>query len=450
MRNLYSEQKLTAVAKKTGFQKRNSKLKPSMFIDTILFKELDNGVVSLNDHCMALAQQYGIQIKKQSLAERFNKDAVSFLNELVDEQLNIQLSAKLNEDSLGEVLQHFNSVKVKDSTRFQIPKNLKDDYPGSTGAATGAGVHIQFEFDILSGHVNTLHHTDARTPDNKDILQTIDHVKSGDLILRDLGYFSSEALRYYNDQQAYFVSRPQAQMNLYKVDGLGKISYEEIYKDMKRNKLSYKETQVLTANGLVVRLITEMLPKKEATKRLEKIKKASKKKQARKRKSKSKVTRTNIKKASSESIARAHVNTFITNVPHDWLCASHVRNLYQLRWQIELRFKAWKSFYHLSAIKGMSLHRFECYLYASLLLIMINWEIAVNFHAILWNHTGKALSMLKFYKTTSRNIALLRTVVLEGQGEYLMFLYYLTHTVLSLEKRRKHNRSLEELLTLEY
>lgn len=438
---MYSKEKLTAMAKQIGFQKRSSKLSPSMFLDTVLFKELDNGAVSLNDHCISLFQQYGIQITKQSLSERFNEDSVNFVKTLLTDQINTQLSTKLKEESLGEVLRQFKSVKIKDSTRFQIPSEFKDRYPGSTGSSSGAGVHVQFEFDILSGRVNTLDHTDARTADNHDILKTMGHIEAGDLILRDLGYFSSQALRYFDEHQAFFVTRSHGNMNLYTIADGEKFSYDRIYKEMKKNKLSQKEMLVRNKYGLTVRLIVEMIPPQEAAKRMKAI--SLKKKRG--------VKKTNGKCSSQltkDSKARAHLNLFITNIPPDRLSTNHVRKLYQLRWQIELRFKAWKSFYHLSATKGMSLRRFECYLYASLLLIMINWEIATNINAILWAHTGKPLSILKFYKTTSQNIGMLRTVVLKGQTDYLMILYQMAATLLFAEKRNNHDGPLQELLTL--
>jgi hypothetical protein len=42
----FSEPELNALAKQTGFRIRRSKLTPTMFVDTLLFKEMDNGSVS--------------------------------------------------------------------------------------------------------------------------------------------------------------------------------------------------------------------------------------------------------------------------------------------------------------------------------------------------------------------------------------------------------------------
>lgn len=81
---------------------------------------------------------------------------------------------------------------------------------------------------------------------------------------------------------------------------------------------------------------------------------------------------------------------------------------------------------------------------------MINLEIATSFFAILWKHTSKPLSLLKFYKTTSQNIAVLRQGIMQGGDnlmKYLAFLYEVSYEKLITEKRKNHSGSLEEILS---
>jgi hypothetical protein len=157
------------------------------------------------------------------------------------------------------------------------------------------------------------------------------------------------------------------------------------------------------------------------------------------------------KQYTKEYRVQQQLNIFITNIPSELMPAKEIRKIYQLRWQIELRFKAWKSFYHLEAIKRMKIHRFECYLFSTLLLLMINWEIAINFFSIIWNHTGKALSILKFHKATSTHLSHLRTAILKGKGklkEFLSLLYEISFERLLTEKKKGH-RGLQEILQVQ-
>lgn len=405
-----------------------------MFVDTILFKEMDNSAVSLEDHCITLKQRYDLSIKKQSLYERFDETAVKFIQELLNRQLSNQISSTIEKEKLGNVFQHFSSVKIKDSTRFQVSECLKEYYPGSTGAASGAGVHIQFEFDILNGKVNDLRVTDALQQDMSDAQQHMDGIEKGSLIIRDLGYFSTRILEHVHKQQAYYITRTKARMNFIHAESGKNIEFDAVYRKMKRTNLGHMELPVIIGDKkLPSRLIVEMLPEKEVEKRIAKASREAQKKG---------------RDLSDEYKSRARLNLFITNVPAE-IATSQIRKIYQIRWQIELRFKAWKSFYDLDAIKKMHRHRFECYLYSTLLLLMINLEIATSFFSILWRHTSKPLSLLKFFKTTSQNIAVLRRGVVGGDKliHYLAFLYEVSFEKLLTEKRKNHRGSLEEILS---
>lgn len=432
---IYSTQHLDELARRTGFKQRKSKLTPSMFFDTVLFKELDSGTMSLTDHCISLKQHYGVAIRKQSLDERFDESSVDFVRELLKEQLNTQISTAIKEENLTEELRHFSAIKFKDSTRYQIPAHLKEYYPGNTGSATGAGVHIQFEFDILNGKANDLKVTDALRQDTTDAQQTVDAIQKGDLIIRDLGYFSSDVLEQIDQREAYFITRPQSSITFYNTKEQEKISFNSLYKKMKIKQMDSLEIAVLMGEKkLPVRLIVEMLPQEKVQQRLAKAKKEAQKKG---------------RNLTDQYKSRARLNLFVTNIAVEKMPKEKVRKIYQLRWQIELRFKAWKSFYHLAATKKMQRYRFECYLYSTLLLLMINWEIALNMFSTLWNYTGKPMSLLKFFKATSQHKRVLRMAVLKG-GEnlmhYIYFLYEVSCEYLITEKR-KHHRGLEEILS---
>lgn len=433
----YSKKELDKVAEQTGFKIRKSKLTPTMFVDTVLFKEINNARVSLEDHCVILKQRHGICIKKQSLDERFDETAVKFIQELLKQHLANQIDSTIEKEKLSEMFQHFSSVKIKDSTRFQIPESLKECYPGSTGAASGAGVHIQFEFDILNGKVNDLNVTDALQQDSTDAQQTMDAIEKDSLIIRDLGYFSTRVLEQTHKQEAYYITRLKARMNVYHAESGEKLKFDTVYRKMKRKKLGHLELPVfiMGEEKLPMRLVIEMLPETEVQKRLTKAQKEAKKKG---------------RSLSEEYKSRARLNLFLTNTPVEWIPTLQVRKIYQIRWQIELRFKAWKSFYDLDATKKMQRYRFECYLYSTLLLVMINLEIATNFFSILWKHTGKPLSLLKFYKTTSQNIAVLRQGIMEAGDnllKYLALLYEVSCEKLLTEKRKNHTGSLAEILS---
>jgi len=379
--------------------------------------------MSLNDHGAAIMHRYGVDIKKQSIDERFNESSVDLLKELLRQQLESQLTTVVNIKGLNSVLNRFSAVKIKDSTRFQAPENLKEVFPGAGGASSEAGVHVQFEFDLLSGKICDLGFTDAKYQDNTDAKHTLNSIQPRELILRDLGYYSFEALEHIDDAGAFFISRRPSTAVLFDPETKKRIDYNAIYTRLKNSKKEITEIPAVTTQGLRVRLIAERLPKKQVS---DKITKAAER--ARKR----------GHKLSDEYRSRARLNMFITNIPPSWIETKKVRKIYRLRWQIELCFKTWKSFYHIDQSKPMKQHRFECYLYGTLLLVMINWEMATNFSSILQKWRDRPLSILKFSKAVSQTITSLSQAFREG-GDRLIFylrrLYLASQNLLREEKK---------------
>jgi len=71
---------LDALARQTRFIERStSQIRGDMFLKLNVLFEPSNSESSLNDMCDFLEDHFGVKIKKQSLDERFNKEAVVFM-----------------------------------------------------------------------------------------------------------------------------------------------------------------------------------------------------------------------------------------------------------------------------------------------------------------------------------------------------------------------------------
>ncbi len=88
-------------------------------------------------------------------------------------------------------------------------------------------------------------------------------------------------------------------------------------------------------------------------------------------------------------------NIFITNIPQELLSASQVRTTYRLRWQIEILFKTWKSVFQIHEVKPMQLYRFQCLLWASLLLILLFMPLIGFFKQHFWQQKQQEVSEWK-------------------------------------------------------
>ena len=65
------------------------------------------------------------------------------------------------------------------------------------------------------------------------------------------------------------------------------------------------------------------------------------------------------------------MKVYITNVPPEDVPTGHVHDLYSLRWQIELIFKTWKSFFEIDHCKEIKKESLDCHLYGQLIGILL-------------------------------------------------------------------------------
>jgi hypothetical protein len=378
---------------------------------------------------------YKVDISRQGIDQRFNKSALKYIQSLMSDVLSTQVSQFIE---IG-LLNLFNRVKVKDSSKFDLPSRLKDVLPGFGGSASKSGACIQYEFEIKTGHVNDLTITPANRPDSKDALATMDAVLKGDLTIRDLGYF---ALKYFiaaKKTGAFFLSKLHAKIKVYElnVNEFEELDFRQLYKIMKKNHIERfdKEVYIGKEDKLPVRLIIELMPDEVFSTRMQKINRYNKKKGY---------------QTSQDYSNRARFNLFISNIPLDMINGEAVAKIYKIRWQIELVFKIWKSIFGLDNITPMKYERLMCTLNARLLLVLINWETFMIQRGLLLKKTGKLLSIIKCFNTLKEKSTVLRHILVNGGKGIKQWIKWVAQIFESkhwLEKK-KNKLGFEEILCL--
>jgi len=227
-------------------------------------------------------------------------------------------------------------------------------------------------------------------------------VLTNDLIIRDLGYVSLRMLETIIAKGAYFLNRFDYSSNAYETaTGKEKIDLPSIQKYLKKHRLHQIEKNVFIGEKqrIPVRMIITLLPKSEIEKRKKKLKRIESKKQ---------------KKYTKAFKAIMQLNVYVTNISADILKIDHARQIYRLRWQIELVFKAWKSIAKLEEVKKMKAQRIETMLYAKLILLVlcnqIFWELELK------NQSKKqeGLSVYKTLKQLILNIKAIKIAIKQG------------------------------------
>jgi len=377
---------------------------------------------SLGETTNELLDQHKITISRQSFDERFNEAAVTFVKSVFEEQFSKQIDGSIHKD----FLKPFTSVRIKDGTRFELPACLKDYFKGFGGEkASASGACIQYEFDLKTGKVLDLEITDAKSSDAKNAKSKIEDIHEGELILRDLGYFSLDVVKGIIKKNAFIISRLNTSTCVYDKEGK-ELSFVRLYKKMVEEKVTHKEKQVYIGREekIPLRMIFDIVPEDVYQKRMLKIKAYNHRKG---------FTTTDQYKA------RSRFNTFITNIDPKLVPSEQVYQLYKLRWQIELMFKIWKSLCGIDNLRPIKYHRFMCILYAKLLLMQTNSQIISIIQIKLFKKENKLLSKFKCFRTLIRYFNKLRSILNQKKKKWKFYLDEITNMFLKnhwLDKRK--------------
>ncbi|MBJ8205699.1 transposase, partial [Bacillus cereus] len=117
------------------------------------------------------------------------------------------------------------------------------------------------------------------------------------------------------------------------------------------------------------------------------------------------------------------ITVYMTNIPTEWVPKEKIYDLYSLRWQIELLFKIWKSWFQIHRCKSIKQERLECHLYGQLISILLCSSTMFKMRELLLRKKQKELSEYKamyiikdyfslFYQALHKNTQELSKVLL--------------------------------------
>ena len=417
------EQALHKLAIKTGFCKRKSKLSPDVFFDLLFFASSRSHNSSLEHLVSHLYICHGIDIHKQSLDERFTDKTVFFVKAVLRRLIEKQFSDWLISEHF---LSSFNHVRIKDSTTFKVPDNLKENFSGNGGGV--AGITVQYEFDLKTGKFLDLTITEACRNDQTDASETSENICENDLVLRDMGYYSAPVLREFDEKGAFYLSRLPASVSVYDKNGK-ELDFKKIRTSMSENGIEVMEKQVLIGEAkLPVRLMIGLVPPEVYQQRIRR-KEREEKKKGRQTKEKTKQL--------------LYFNLFITNADHDKLPLDKIMPLYRFRWQVELQFRNWKSLFSIHTMQKMKETRYITMLYTRLILIVVHLQIINRVQGIiskqlLW--PDAILSYTKALNTLRDNFFDIMSILRGSLENAVILLGNIYHNLRKNHWREKRNK----------
>lgn len=384
------------IASKHGFCKRKRKITPLYFLEMLLLKTFESNHESLSDHVCELKYNRNISVKKQSLHNRFTSSAVAFMKDVIDHQLKAGNSFKAS-----SVFKPFSKVFIQDGTKFGLPNQLIESYPSSGCRKATAGAQIQFTYELKK---QQMCHLELHSANRSESRASVNNswIEKDSLVLRDLGYFTFKGFREIIDKQAFFISKAKPKTSFYDLDN-EKLDLKRLINHLHKHQISCCEKDLIMGferkKQLPVRVIFCLVPDCVKEQRLRQAAKNAKERNW---------------TVSDEYKLWAGINVFVTNLPQHLMSARNIPQTYKLRWQIELIFKTWKSHHKIHLYKAVKKERFQCYLYASLLLILLQ-SCIYSWMQELYSKQKIWLSIHKFSKVMRHLNELFRMAIITGK-----------------------------------
>lgn len=369
---------LDQLSRQCGFVKRKArKVEPYEFL-LGFFCTVFTQSVSLLNLAFIIGQFIDTTISKMAVHKRFKPAFTQLVQGILASVLADHVKP-VKKVIATNVLSKFNHVYLNDSTTISLSAILAQFFPGSGNSndKKTATLKLQVVFDALREQFVLFDIGSFRDNDQKWAPNILKIVQAGDLVIRDLGYFVLEVLAKLHQKGVFFLTRLKLNVSIYDPQSLKKI---DLVKLLKKHGALDINVVLGQKEKLPVRLVAIPLPDDVANER--------------RRKAKS--NRDRRLNPDKDHLFLMGFNIFVTNIDCNTCSAKQIAQIYEIRWRIEIIFKAWKSHFKITEVPYASAVRVESYIYAMLIYIMMVQQFFfIPLYGQLYNQQQKHLSLMK-------------------------------------------------------
>jgi len=344
-----------ALARRTGFVQRTSKLTGALFAQTLVFGWLDNPQASL-EGLAQVAAAVGVTLRAQSLDARFTEGAAVFLDNLLARAVQTVIAA----DPVAiPLLERFTAVVLLDSSTITLPAALALWWPGCSVGTAALKLHVRY--DLCRGCLSGLLVQEGRISDRSTTMQTAP-LPAGALRISDLGFFTLRVFAAMTAQGVYWLSRLAPGTAVYTQDGA---RWDVLDLLAAQGTATVDLTVTLGVDHrLPGRLLAVRVPEEVANQR--------------RRRLHAEATRRGRTRRAAQR-AWCDWTIVVTSVPPTLLSLREALVLLRARWQIELLFKLWKSHGHIDESRSANPWRVLTEVFAKLLAMVVqHWLLLVS------------------------------------------------------------------------
>jgi len=383
-----SAEQIGRIARETGFSQRSGGKIAAPDLLAHFCAEAVKGTVSNNDIAATMQAETDVSASRQAYWLRLDATGLAFFKAILAEVIR----AKVAPD-VWALCPSYKRILIQDSTIIQLPAKLFVCFSGVKNATTTTcNARIQGIYDLCAGRFVQF----AIDPYSKNDLAAAPEiqVETGDLVLRDRGYFWLSIMVANKAKGADTISRYKHNTALYDVQNHAKIDLLKLL-----STDGQIDMQVLAGEDkdMPFRLMAVPVPEEVANLRRMKAKKENK------------------RHAPSEALlALMSWSIFITTIHDPSITIKEIMALYGLRWRIENIFKTWKSHFNFAKLHQISENQLRILLTARLIIISICFHHAyVPLCSAIRHHANKQLSLMKFMRYVQQNPAQLPRLLLQ-------------------------------------
>lgn len=312
IKKLFSKQTLNSIGKDLGLLQRERKITPHRLALAVISTFSCGRIESLADIQRGFNELFNETVAYKPFHNQLTKPEFSeFMRELASLALT-SLTVEVLGFKTTNKFSCFEKILLQDGTSFAVNSKLKKIYKGRFTKVSPAAVEIHTTLNLFDGSVEKATLTSDSASERAELPEPESF--TGSLLLADRGYPNLDYLSRVDAAGAHFIMRDRTRINplissAFNFDGTKAFRHFE-GKDLKqvKDRLPKKKSSDLDVEWVI---------DKETSIKLRLIATWNKK-------------------------IKEH-QYLITNLPRDRFSAEQIKLAYQLRWQIELLFKEWKS-----------------------------------------------------------------------------------------------------------
>lgn len=399
-----------------GFiRRRPRKIEPLQLLKAFCML-LPGSCPSLRSLAAVLSVLRSESISKQAVARRLSGAWIDFLKQM----LALLLCKHMEPGSVDGLFSGFNRVLLHDSSVLPLPARMARYYKGSRNQSgnTYSQAKIQAILDIKSRSYVKFDVTSFARNDQSAAADVLEILSPGDVIIRDLGYFVTGILSRIDRAGAFFLSRYYHKCSVFDADCMPLDILKVLEKEGEMDTL----VRIGSSEKLAARIIALPVPPRVANERRRLMRQ---------------------RRDTRCRPAKRHLKLlgwmiFITNITDEIWDKQKIREIYRLRWRIEVVFKAFKGHFGIRSYSyTASRYQIESIIYTRLIYILL-FQIVV-YNPLLYHIEGRyrrKVSLLKLASFFTRYHWLVLPVPQCTDKDFLIeiFGYFCTY-----DKRKRPN-----------